>query len=480
MTSSFPRTPRERDQVPGKSGILLALFCCLNILIYLDRGTISSNGVNSDGIQKDLDPSLFEVGLLPAAFMVGLLVSSPIFATMSKSINPLRLIGYGLSIWAISVFLCGCSLGFWSLVAFRMAVGIGEASFVALASPFIDDTAPREHKALWLGLFYSCIPVGYALGFLYGGTVGMALGWRAAFILESLFMLPLIAFCFKMNAENVLHPIQREVGEIDIDVGCCKAVSTSIQEGLSLFLKHRVFLLTSLGMTCYTGVIGSYAYYGPEAATRIFDVSSKRADIAFSIMTVLTGILGTFSGGYLLDAVGGSIRHGMLLCSIAMCAGACFIMVAFITSSYFQNFCIVFSVGEFLLFATQAPGNALILWSVPHHHRALAMSMSVVFMHILGDVPGPPLMGLLETYLGNWRSTMTLAAIIIALGGMFYGFGISAAKDAIDYRDVPLRVDDQTPSPLVGNHNDADVSRYQNDQHEGNDLEEEKQMLMAS
>ena len=31
------------------------------------------------------------------------------------------------------------SLGFWSLIICRMAVGVGEASFVALASPFIGD-----------------------------------------------------------------------------------------------------------------------------------------------------------------------------------------------------------------------------------------------------------------------------------------------------------------------------------------------------
>ena len=32
---------------------------------------------------------------------------------------------------------CGLAVGFWSLAACRMLVGVGEASFVALASPFI-------------------------------------------------------------------------------------------------------------------------------------------------------------------------------------------------------------------------------------------------------------------------------------------------------------------------------------------------------
>ncbi len=49
---------------------------------------------------------------------------------------------------------------------------------------------------MWLATFYLCIPVGYALGYIYGGVVGVALGWRAAFLIEALAMLPLVAVCF--------------------------------------------------------------------------------------------------------------------------------------------------------------------------------------------------------------------------------------------------------------------------------------------
>ena len=49
---------------------------------------------------------------------------------------------------------------------------------------------------MWLATFYLCIPVGYALGYIYGGIVGVALGWRAAFLIEALAMLPFVAICF--------------------------------------------------------------------------------------------------------------------------------------------------------------------------------------------------------------------------------------------------------------------------------------------
>lgn len=47
--------------------------------------------------------------------------------------------------------------------------------------------------------------------------------------------------------------------------------------------------------------------------------------------------------------------------------------------------------------------NAVLLWSVPPGVRPLAMSLSVVATHLLGDVPSPLLLGLLQGWLRNWR-----------------------------------------------------------------------------
>eukprot|EP00882_Tetradesmus_deserticola_P027177 GHRQ01030052.1.p2 GENE.GHRQ01030052.1~~GHRQ01030052.1.p2 ORF type:complete len:143 (+),score=35.47 GHRQ01030052.1:111-539(+) len=52
-----------------------------------------------------------------------------------------RLIGIGMGTWALAVLGCGLSMGFKSLIFCRMLVGVGEASFVALAAPFIGETA---------------------------------------------------------------------------------------------------------------------------------------------------------------------------------------------------------------------------------------------------------------------------------------------------------------------------------------------------
>ncbi len=43
------------------------------------------------------------------------------------------------------------------------------------------------------------------------------------------------------------------------------------------------------------------------------------------------------------------------------------------------------------------------MWGVPPALRPFAVSMSVVAIHVLGDVPSPPLLGALQGWVQNWR-----------------------------------------------------------------------------
>jgi MFS family permease len=85
--------------------------------------------------------------------MIGLLIASPIFSEACKHYSAFRLIGIGMGTWALAVGGCGLSFNFGSIFACRMFVGVGEASFVALASPFIGGLAPRVRAGGgWAGL----------------------------------------------------------------------------------------------------------------------------------------------------------------------------------------------------------------------------------------------------------------------------------------------------------------------------------------
>ncbi|PRW32913.1 putative sphingolipid transporter spinster-like protein 2 [Chlorella sorokiniana] len=449
-------------------GRLLALFCVMCLFIYLDRGMIASNGVNgasataerpASGIQGDFRLSLFQDGLLPAAFMVGLLVSSPIFAEASKHHNAFRLIGLGLAVWTVAAAGCGLAPGFGVLLVCRMAVGVGEASFVALAAPFIDDNAPPARKALWLGVFFGCIPTGYALGYIFGGLVGGALGWRAAFLIEAAAMVPFVVFCLRAPPINLRgssssgsssgsaagssgsgsggHEGSNRGGSRPAALlARLRLGARTIASDVALLLRHPVYVWTVAGMTVYTAVLGAFAFYGPKAGRDVFAIAPERADITFGAITVLTGTLGTLAGGSLLDAIGSSMRNALLLCAVGIGAGSCLAVAAFWAAGSFALFSLVFAAAQLAMFASAAPSNAVCMWGVPPALRPFAVSMSVVAIHVFGDVPSPPLLGALQGWLQNWRLSMSIASSLLLLGAAAYSVAALVSVTAIDYREL--------------------------------------------
>ncbi|KAL8160902.1 hypothetical protein V2J09_012391 [Rumex salicifolius] len=454
---------------------LLVIFCLINLINYIDRGAIASNGVNGSlqtctesgvcsggsGIQGEFNLSNFEDGVLSSAFMVGLLVASPIFASLAKSVNPFRLIGVGLSVWTLAVVGCGCSFNFWSITICRMLVGVGEASFISLAAPFIDDNAPDAQKTAWLGYFYMCIPTGYAIGYIYGGGVGAYLAWRWAFWLEALLMFPFAILGFVMKplqlkgfapaeskkAYSKLAPIEQDseipvtdggesysanghlIGMPEHQAKKGNQLSRSFAD-MKVLLSDKVYVVNVLGYIAYNFVIGAYSYWGPKAGYYIYQMTN--ADMLFGAITVVCGIVGSVAGGVILDYVSSTIHNAFKLLSVATFLGAIFCFSAFCFKSMIP-FLVLFSIGELLVFSTQAPVNYINLQCVEPSLRPLSMAMSTVAIHIFGDVPSSPLVGVLEDQLNNWRSTSLILTSILFVAAIIWSFGILLGRrDNVD------------------------------------------------
>ncbi|CAI7742376.1 unnamed protein product, partial [Closterium sp. NIES-53] len=360
----------------------------------------------------DFALSNFQDGLLATAFLVGLLTASPLFAHASKRHNPFRLIALGLLVWTLAVAGCGLSPGLLSLLLCRMLVGVGEASFISLAAPFIDDNAPPGKTAQWLATFYLCIPVGFALGYLYGGVAGPLLGWRGAFLLEALFMLPFVLYTATaapppLKGRTHAHGTATAASDEERAEGAPSLAASShveatpnlkhgdgslLDDSLSL-ARNDIFTINVLGYAAYTFVIGAYAYWAPKAMREIFH--EERADALFGGITVVTGMGGTLFGGLMLDRMGATIPNALLLQSRVTVVGAIFCLLAFASPSILL-FVLFMAVGEFFIFAIQGPANIVSLQCVPSNLRALAIAAATVVAHLLGDVPSPPILGLLQ------------------------------------------------------------------------------------
>ena len=88
----------------------------------------------------------------------------------------------GALLWSAATLLTAVTHNFTELMIRHTLVGVGEATFVAIAPSFLSDLHPEYRRGRVLSVFYLAIPVGTALGYLLGGWVAARWGWRAPFL----------------------------------------------------------------------------------------------------------------------------------------------------------------------------------------------------------------------------------------------------------------------------------------------------------
>jgi hypothetical protein len=86
-------------------------------------------------------------------------------------------------------------------------------------------------------------------------------------------------------------------------------------------------------------------------------------------------------------------------------------------------------VAELLLFMSTGPINAAIANIVSPLERASAMALSMFAIHLLGDIPSPPLIGHLSDT-GSLGQAVLVVPVAIAVGGFIWLAAAGAGRAA--------------------------------------------------
>ena len=85
---------------------IVALLTGLNFLNYLDRFILAAV---LPSVQKDLDLSNFEGGLLATVFLLGYFATSPLFGSLGDRMSRKVLIAAGVATWSAATVASGLS-----------------------------------------------------------------------------------------------------------------------------------------------------------------------------------------------------------------------------------------------------------------------------------------------------------------------------------------------------------------------------------
>lgn len=375
--------------------LALTLLLAVNLLNYIDRQVLYAV---FPLVKSDLQLSDTALGLLGSAFMLSYMLVAPLFGWLGDRNNRVRLAVGGLVAWSLATVGAGFSRSYATLLAARSAVGIGEASFGTVSPGLLADYFPQEKRGRVLSYFYLAIPVGSALGYLFGGVVGQRYGWQQAFLLAGL---PGILLAL---------PLWRLRDPGRTPSAAAKPLRGSYRE----FLSNRSFITATLAMAAMTFALGGLAQWTPSFLNRMHGLDVARGNTLFGALTVVSGIVGTLAGGWLGDRLQARSQSGYLLVSgWGFLLGTPVIAWAILAQDLNSCLAAIF-VAETLLFLNTGPLNTVIVNVSPPRIRAMAFAVNIFAIHALGDAISPAIIGRLSDTFGL-RSALLVTPSAIAV-----------------------------------------------------------------
>ncbi|RZA06030.1 MAG: MFS transporter [Proteobacteria bacterium] len=387
---------------------LLGLLTLINLFNYLDRYILVAL---SPSIQKEFKLDDAQVGLLATAFIYSYLLIAPIFGWLGDRKPRLKLMSVGVGLWSLATWFSGLSKGFGSLMLARAGVGVGEAAYGAISPSVISDLYPKTLRGRCFAIFFMAIPVGSALGFLLGGFLEERVGWRHAFWIAGIPGLAMaVALLFAKDPVRGAFDEPEETRE----------APAKFLPVLKDLWGNRSFLFTTLGYTAYTFVVGGVAYWIPHYIERYLNVPASRGSMAFGVVTVTAGILGTVVGGVWSDKWARRSPDAFLKLSALSMLASLPVFALVLWAPTFGSFLALVFVLEFLLFLSTSPVNAQTVNSVSPSIRAMANAVSIFSIHLLGDGISPYIVGEISKS-SNLLNGMYIFFGALVLAAIFWG-----------------------------------------------------------
>lgn len=383
----------------------LALLTALNLFNYIDRSVLFAV---QDLVKAEFHRSDAAFGLLTSVFFIFYMIAAPFMGPLANRFSRKSVISTGALLWSAATLLTAFTHNFNELLIRHTLVGIGEASFVTLSPTFVADMFPENQRGRVMGVFYLAIPVGTALGYVLGGIMGPAYGWRAPFYIG--------ATPGVLLALLLLFVPEPPLGQFDSAEN-----KTPDRDTLKGLLRNPAFLTATFGMAMMTFALGGLQVWMPTFLHRARNFSLRDANNLFGLSTAVNGLVASLAGGWLSDYILRRTKAAHYLVSAASLGIA---IPAMWMALYTNGKWMVVGIflAEFLLLLNTGPLNAAVINSVGPHVRAMAIAANIFIFHLLGDVPSAYLIGYMsDKYSLQLAFLGPVIAIAFSSAILFYG-----------------------------------------------------------
>ncbi len=270
--------------------IALAMLTVVYAFNFIDRQILV---ILQEMIKEDMGLSDAQLGLLSGFSFALIYVTAGIpIAYWADRGNRKNIIALALAVWSAMTALSGLAQNYLQLLLARVGVGLGEAGGSPPAHSLISDYFPPERRGTAMSIYSSGLYFGILVGYVVGGVVADALGWRYTFMLLGI---PGVLFALLLAAV-VREPLRGRWEHASVN-----AHKPTLGETLRVLASYRAFMLV-----CIASAIANFGGYGTgnfsaSLYLRIHGLSLTEVGLLLAVAGGLSGMIGTFLGGYLAD-----------------------------------------------------------------------------------------------------------------------------------------------------------------------------------
>ncbi|WP_179043222.1 spinster family MFS transporter [Sphingobium lactosutens] len=384
--------------------VVLATLLLIYIVNYADRYLIT--GLIGP-IKAEFGIGDAMVGMLmgPAFVLLYVILGVP-FARLADRTSRVQIIAAGCVLWSGATIATGLAHGPIGLTLARVAVGVGEAAFVAPAYSLLSDYFRPERRGLAFAILGLAAYVGQIAGQAGGPAIAAHHDWRMAFYSMGAVGL-MLGLCALLL---IREPRCSGGGEGPVD---------AIPFGQ---LAHRLVrspayccMMFAFGFGVLSGV--AFGYWGPELFTRSYGLDPVAVKSTFALNFGASGLVGMLLFGALSDRLA---RRSMVwparLSALALGAATCAILFATWAGSFTLARLAAIPAG--LLGGGWSVGFlASLQYMLPPRIRAASTALFLAVTTLLGFFVGPWAAGALSEMMGHDAAALRMAlSIVIPFG----------------------------------------------------------------
>jgi MFS family permease len=403
----------EMKQTAGRlAHVTLVVLFSANFVNFMDRQVVAALAPSLKAYWQLTD---VQVGLLGTAFEILYALGHVPLALLSDRWLRRKVISLAAAVWSGAMAVTGAARSYGMVLLGRAALGVGEAGYGPSALAWLSDLFPPERRSRVVGVHDLGVMLGSAAGYVIGGVLGTALGWRSVFTLTALpgFALAVLIWFLPEPEKG-----QSDYGAWDIDPGRASRPAVLSAAAARQLLSVPTMLVTYVVGALNTFAIAGTVYWLPSYAVRLHGFAEDTFGLLTGVLTVVAGATGVLSGAFLADRLLRRTAAGRLLTiSIGVLIGSVLAMAAIFVSD--RLLFVVLSAAAMIAFALYLPCIAPLLHQVSlPGNRATAMGVYLLVVHTFGNGPAPALIGWLSDQTGDLRLAVLAAPLMALIGGL--------------------------------------------------------------